>query len=227
MIVLDIETSGLNFEKCGIWQIGAIELENLENVFIEECRIDDLDEIEKSALEITGKSEGELRNNKMKTQKEMIERFLKWCEEVRIRNFICQNPQFDLGFILSKIRKYGIEFEVPHRAFDLHSIASLKYYQINGNFLIENGKSSMSLNQVLKFCGLVDNRGKHNALDDVKLTAECFSRIVYGKSLFEEFNKYLIPKYLKLNDNELTEGSKLRKGDLLGKPRFSYDNDNL
>lgn len=45
MIVVDIETSGLDFNKCGIWQIGALELENPANTFLEEARIDDEDEI--------------------------------------------------------------------------------------------------------------------------------------------------------------------------------------
>ncbi len=37
----------------------------------------------------------------------------------------------------------------------------------------------------------------HNALTDAKLTAECFSRIVYGKNLLEEFKKFPIPEYLR------------------------------
>ena len=41
-VVLDIETSGINFEKCGIWQIGAIDL-NTGEEFFEDCRIDDED----------------------------------------------------------------------------------------------------------------------------------------------------------------------------------------
>jgi len=45
MMVFDIETSGTNFYKCGIWQIGALELENPENTFLQEGRIDDKDKI--------------------------------------------------------------------------------------------------------------------------------------------------------------------------------------
>jgi len=42
MIVVDIETSGIDYNRVGIWQIGAIEF---ENQFLEESRIDDEDEI--------------------------------------------------------------------------------------------------------------------------------------------------------------------------------------
>ena len=38
MIVLDIETSGLTSD-CGIWQIGAIDLTNPKNYFLEECKL--------------------------------------------------------------------------------------------------------------------------------------------------------------------------------------------
>ncbi len=66
----------------------------------------------------------------------------------------------------------------------------------------------MGLSKILEFCGMEDTRvllkdgeivkeGKpHNALEDAKLTAECFSRIVNGKNLIEEFKKFPIPEYL-------------------------------
>lgn len=67
----------------------------------------------------------------------------------------------------------------------------------------------MGLPEVLNFCGLQDNRirlketevvkeGKpHNALEDAKLEAECLSRILYGKKLFQEFSRFDIPERLK------------------------------
>ncbi len=63
----------------------------------------------------------------------------------------------------------------------------------------------MGLRNILKLCGIEDERrsvredkisreGKpHNALEDAKLTAECFSRLVYGKNLFPEYAKFKIP----------------------------------
>ena len=40
MIIVDIETTGIDFEKCGIWQIGAVELENPNNIFIEDAKME-------------------------------------------------------------------------------------------------------------------------------------------------------------------------------------------
>lgn len=210
MIVLDIETSGLNPEKHGIWQIGAIDFQNPENIFLEESRIDDNDEIEPGALKITGKMESELREENRQSQKEILKRFFAWASSVKIKNCICQNPQFDLGFILLKARRHGLIIPLPYRTFDLHTISQIKYYQINGSLLIKNDHSEMGLVGTLAFCGIPDQRMQlnkkskiikeghsHNALEDAKLTAECFSRLVYGKNLFEEFSEFKIPEYLK------------------------------
>jgi len=208
MIVLDIETSGLDFNKCGIWQIGAVELENPHNVFLQEARIDDENIVQEGALRVTGTTEEQLRDPSKQSQKQLLESFFKWCENIRVRNCICQGPQWDLGFIWIKASKYRLREKldnpIPHRAFDMHSIAALKYFQLNGKFLLNENKSNMGLSNILKFVGMVDNRGAHNALEDAKLTAECFSRVVFGRNLLLEYKEYPVPEYLKgdkENDN--------------------------
>ncbi len=76
-IVLDLETSGLEIEKSGIWQIGAIDL-NTGEEFFDECRIDDEDKIMESALKVTGKTEEELRNQEKQSQNQAWIREEKW-----------------------------------------------------------------------------------------------------------------------------------------------------
>ncbi len=130
MIVLDIETSGVDFIECGIWQIGAIDLENPENRFLEESRIDDEDIVTEESMRVIGKTEAELRDKNKQNQKKLLEKFFEWCKKSKIKNFICQNPQFDTTFLVLKAKKYDLEYPFHHRAFDLHSIANLKYRQI-------------------------------------------------------------------------------------------------
>ncbi|MBI4116709.1 3'-5' exonuclease [Candidatus Pacearchaeota archaeon] len=213
-IVLDIETSGLDRVKCGIWQIGAIDLNTMEE-FLEESRIDDDDFIEKDALVIIGKTEDELRDEEKISQQELLKNFFKWMAGRAMRNVLCQNPQFDISIIEIRAKKYGLKKPIQHRAFDLHSIAQAMHLKINDEFLIRPGKdtdgfeSNMNLTNILNFCGLPDKRtqivdGKivqkgnaHNALEDCKLTAECFSRLLYGKNMFEEYSKYEVPEELK------------------------------
>jgi len=203
LIVLDIETSGIDFVKHGIWQIGALDLNNPKRQFLEECRIDDDDAVTQGAMDIGGIDEKYLRDKKKQSQKQLLERFFIWCGRSKIKNFICQNPQFDTGFIKTKAEKYYLTYPFHFRAFDLHSIANTKYYQLHDRFLMKEFKdvkisySDMGLPTILKFCGMSDSRTTHNALEDCKLTAECFSRIVYGKTLLKEFDKYPLPDYLR------------------------------
>jgi DNA polymerase III epsilon subunit-like protein len=196
MIVVDIETSGIDFLKNGIWQIGAIDSDDSKRIFLDECRIDNEDTITKEALNVVGVTEEYIRSIRKQSQKELLEKFFEWCKDAKVRNFICHNPQFDFSFIKCKADKYGLKMPVHFRCFDTHSIASLKYYEIYDKLPIENDYSIMGLPNVLFFCGMQDNRDKHNALEDAKLTAECFYRIVYGKNFLKEFEQYPIPKHL-------------------------------
>ncbi len=236
MIVIDIETSGLDLSKHGIWQIGALDLNNPENIFLEESRIDDEDKIEQEAIKIHGKNEIYLRDRRRQSQENLIKNLFSWTEKIDMKNTICQNPQFDLGFIISKARRYGLGYPLGHRAFDLHSIAAMRYYQIYGKYSIRNqkndapprlksrgllqalvfwmlgertdalkgavlvgprhNKSDMGMTNILRLCGLEDRRRYHNALEDARLAAECFSRLVYGKSIIHEYSNISIPEIL-------------------------------
>ena len=156
MIVVDIETSGLFPEKHGIWQIGALDFYNPQNTFLQEGRIDKSDRIlnnpgdKKTVYEITGLKDEDFRDKKKQSQKKLLKNFFDWAESVKIKNCICQNPQFDLGFINKKANEYGLKIPFHHRAFDLHSFAIFKYHQLHGKFLIKEDHSDMSLAIILE-----------------------------------------------------------------------------
>ncbi len=206
-IVLDLEMSGLFPTKKGIWQIGAVDLNTMEE-YLDESKIDGDDEVDEEALKVIGKTEEELRDSTKQSQKEMLEKFFDWVGQRQMRNMLCQNPQFDVGFLYEKAQKYGLRKTVPFRSFDLHTVAQIKYHELNGRFKTEGDHSTMNLKSILEFCGLPDKRiqivdgevvqegNPHNALEDAKLTAECFSRIIKGENLFEEYSQYPVPDYL-------------------------------
>ncbi len=202
MIILDIETTGLNFWENGIVSIGALYFDNPEKQFYGECRIDDNDMITEEALKINGFSREEVLDKTKQTQEELIRKFFQWVNEQEIRILAGHNIGFfDLNFIKTKINKYNINIKTSYRSFDLCSVAQLIYFQINKTFLLDNYKeNAMNLSEVLKFCGLRDKRKIHNALEDCKLAAECFSRLLYKKSLFPEFAQFKIPDYLRRLD---------------------------
>ena len=198
MIVVDMEASGLDIERCGIWQIGAVDLNNIENTFFEEARIDEDDIIEQGALKVIGKTEKDLRDKSKQSQKDLLNNFFNWVKDIKIKVLVSQNPQaLDFPMFILKANKYKLKLPFHYRAFDLHSLAQMKYFELNGEFLKIQDKSNMGLGNILKLVGMSDPRKDHNALEDAKLTAECFSRIIYGESLFEEYFKFKVPKCLK------------------------------
>ena len=208
MIVVDLETSGLDKVKCGIWQIGAVDLSTKEE-FFQEARIDEGDFVHKEALLVIGKTEEQLRDRTRQTQKQLLENFFRWYSKRKNKIFIAQNPQFDFSFLDIKARKYGLKLPFGYRAIDLHSLAMFKYMEIKGKFLMEKEDSGMGLSGIIEFCGLRDPRvivgkgkiiqkGKsHSAIGDARLEAECFSRLVFGKGFFPEYSKYPLPTELR------------------------------
>lgn len=212
MIVLDLETSGLDTGKCGIWQIGALEFEKPENYFLQEGRIDDEDTTTSDALKVTGKTEQELRSPSKQIQRQLIMNFFSWLGTCNERVTAGHNVGWDVSFIENKCIRYGVmdKFRevMGQRVIDLHTVANLAYKKEYGSFKLKDGRSAMNLKSVLEFCGLEDKRKQaedgtiseegtpHNALEDARLEAECFSRLLFAKPLFKEFEKFSVPEYL-------------------------------
>lgn len=211
MIILDIETSGLKPEKNAILSIGAVCFEIPKSMFYGECCLDPEDEISDDALKVNGFSREEITDKNKASQKDLIERFFNWINLQKDRLLAGQNiGSFDFNFLKTKAEKYGIELKTRYRTFDLCTVAQTRYFQIYGKFFLDEfGENAMNLSNVMKLCGIIDERirieqgkgitkeGKsHNALEDCKLTAECFSRLLKGKILFSEYSKFPIPENL-------------------------------
>lgn len=201
-VVVDLEMSGIDMTKCGIWQIGAIDLETKEE-FLDECRIDDedqyLDEGDKPLFEVIGKTENQLRDKSKQSQKELLEKFFTWLDKRSMRNLVCQNPVYDIGFLLTKASQYNLKIPFHYRSFDTHSISHTIYFQKHKKFSISDAGnfSGLDMTNMIKMCGMQDNRKFHNALEDAKLTAECFSRLMFGEKFLDEYSDFEIPEELK------------------------------
>src|SRR3989344_109326 len=193
MIVLDIEASGPDNGKCGIWQIGAVNMKTKEE-FLEESRIDDEDEINKEALELIEKTEKYLRDESKQSQKKLIENFLDWLSNFDERVIGGHNIGWDISFLSNKSMRYGIREKfskiMGYRAIDIQTVAQIRFLKENGKFKKKEGKNDMHLSAVMEMCKIKDPRkriagGKiikegtpHNALEDAKLTAKCFERLL-------------------------------------------------
>jgi DNA polymerase III epsilon subunit-like protein len=193
MIIVDIEASGIDPNKCSIVSLGAIDFDTPSRRFYEECRVWDGAHIEKEALAVNGFSEASITDKNKKTDKELLESFLKWVKTVGEWTIAGQNPSFDRDFMIATSHRYHINWPLAHRTIDLHSIAYFHMIKRGITPPSTNNRSAINLDEILKYTGILVQRGKHNALEDSLLEGEALSRLMYDKPLLPEFAKYPIP----------------------------------
>lgn len=164
MIVLDIETTGIDETINSILSIGAVSLETNEEFYIElKARNDDI--ISPKALEINGFTLEECYKSNI-SQEEGYLMFVDFCKKQN--DFLIGGQQigtFDLKFLKYINDVFNHEWLFGYRSVDLHSIAYHKY------------KKSMSLDKILIELGLDPEPKPHNALTGALLEAKCFQLI--------------------------------------------------
>jgi DNA polymerase III epsilon subunit-like protein len=187
MIVVDIETTGMEPKKNSLLSIGALEFENPENTFYGECRADEGAEISNIALKINGFSREQIKDTKKQPSKELLESFVKWGGKIKDRTIAGDNIWFDLGFLQEYFRKYKMRWIFGKKSVELHEISAL------------TAGVPWSLDAVLYMVGVPPRDSAHNALNDAELTAEAISRIIHGKKLLKKFRNFPVPDIFKNN----------------------------
>lgn len=180
LIVVDVETSGLDSQKCSILSIGAVNMAD-GNTFYEKCRPFSGAVIDDGALDVNGFSRDEIQGFDY-SEEEILKMFILWFWEQHMPlTFAGQNPSFDKGFIESACLRHGILFPFSHDTVDLHSMA-FAWLIKNGKQipLRPNGKPKLSLDDVCKLLE-IDGRSTetHTALEDVLIEAECLEKIIF------------------------------------------------
>jgi len=196
MIVVDTETTGVEPTKNALLSIGAIDFQNPERRFYEECRVFEGAHIDEQALAINGFTRESIKDESKMSDKELILKFMEWAKESPDTTFAGENPAFDRDFMREVALRYGLDWKFAHRTVDLHSVA---YAYILGQGIelpMKNGHTGQNLSLTLKLVGISDTRKVHNALEDALLEAEAFSRLIYKKNLLSEYKNLPIPKNL-------------------------------
>ena len=197
MIVVDVETTGIDARKNSIVSIGAVDFSNPQNQFYQECRIWKGAEIAQQALYINGfKTEQITDQNKMSLE-EAVKSFITWAENIDEQTLAGENPSFDRAFLRDSVGRYKLNYRIAYRTIDLHSIC---YADCIKQGLIpptKDNRTDLNTDGILMYVGLPKEPKPHNALTGAKMEAEAFSRIIYKKSLLKEFEKYSMPDYLK------------------------------
>jgi len=171
MIVLDIETSGLDERTHSILSIGAVEFEDPTQEFYGECRTYTDSLISEQALVINGFTYAQANDRTKLLPHELVASFCQWAMKLQHGQLLAgqQVGSFDIKFV-----KYVFEHNLPnagkwpfgYRSVDLHTLAWAKW------------KESLSLDGILVKLGLAPETKPHNALTGAKLEAEAFRQLL-------------------------------------------------
>jgi DNA polymerase III epsilon subunit-like protein len=195
MLILDVEASGTDYGKHSIVSIGALDFDNPDNQFYDECRVWDGAHIDEGALQVNGFTEAELRDPAKKTEAEIVKTFIAWAEDLRDWTIAGQNPSFDRDFIRAACFRAHFDFPFAHRTVDTHTLCYMHMVKRGLMPLFDKDKhrSALNLDAVLEYVGIPAEPEPHNALTGALCHAEACSRLLYGRELLPEFTQYPIP----------------------------------
>lgn len=199
MIILDIETTGLDPMDNGLLSIGAIDYTMPSYTFYIECRIREGEKIDPEALKINGFSLDEVKDKTKLSTREALIKFDEWLKTRPIKMIGGLHiSAFDVPFINKKALQCGVRLKLHKRTIDLHSIAYARMQQLGRIVPLTDGWSVMDTDYIYPFCGLPKQPKPQNSLNGARWEAEALSRIIYGKNLITELSRYPIPDYLKV-----------------------------
>nr|MBA4404955.1 hypothetical protein [Nanoarchaeum sp.] len=196
MLVVDVETTGIDEKKHSIVSIGALYLFAPDNQFYQEARIWPGAEITDKALEINGFTREQITDPTKPSQKQMLEQFIGWSSQFNDLTLAGENPRFDLNFLNESFKREGLDFNLGYRTVDLHSILYRELLIHDTPRVLKKKVSAMNGNFIFNYVGLPKEPEPHNALTGAKFEAEAFYRLIIRDYLLEEFEKYPIPKHL-------------------------------
>jgi DNA polymerase III epsilon subunit-like protein len=193
MIVLDIETSGVNPEKHSILSIGAIDFSRSEQVFSEECRIWEGAHIEPESLIINGFTEAQITDPSKKSEEEIVRSFLAWMEEREERTIAGQNPSFDVSFIQAAALRYHLNMPLARRSIDIHSIVYFHMIKRGQTPPLSHHHSGLNSDIIMEYVGIPAEPKPHIAFNGAIWEAEALHRLLYDKPLMSRFEQFKIP----------------------------------
>ncbi len=159
-VVFDIETTGLDKEKCKIIEIGAVKIENGQITDKWSAFVDPKTPIPKEITELTSISDSMVQN--AKTFEEQIDDFITFCDGSIM---VAHNADFDMSFIKRQSEECGRSFNMPY--VDTMVLSRCMFPHQNRH----------NLDALCKNLGVI-NEHHHRAVDDADATAKAFIKML-------------------------------------------------
>lgn len=195
MIIVDVECTGLDPQIHSLVSIGALDFLNPTNQFYQECKPFPNAVINPQAIEYAGFSQESLNSPDKQSLNDLMKNFMEWTKSCEFKTFGGQNPSFDVSFLKISVKRCNLDWPLHYRGVDLSSICYCHYLNRHQIPPVEKFKM-LSLDQVLEYVGIGPEPKPHHALNGAQLSAEAFSRLIYGKNLIEKYKEFKIPQYL-------------------------------
>ncbi len=194
MIVIDLEFTGLDPETHSIISLAAIDFEHPTNTLYLECKPRPGSEWDEQAATAHGFTKEYLSKLHL-SEKQLLQEFFAWAEKIPNRTLAGQSMAWDMIFLWKGALRYDLKWPFMNKMIELHTLAWLRHYENNQEIPLKNNVNKLGLDDICLYVGLDKRVGAHNALDDAKRTAECFSRLLNNKILLKEFEIFPIAKW--------------------------------
>lgn len=199
MIVVDVETTGLDAWLHSIISIGAVDFEKPERQFYGECRVWDGAQVDDGALRVNGFTLAQITDASKPTLEQLIGEFFAWTRESTNRTLMGFNTFFDHRFLQTSADRYHMPWDFGHRIIDGHSIAWAHMKMRGIEPPVKYNRSAINNDSLLVYVGLPAEPKPHNGLVGAKMEAETFSRLLHGRVLLREYESFAIPAHVLLS----------------------------
>ena len=87
MVIVDIETTGLDPFENAIIEIGAVDFFNPKNQFYQRCKVRLDAVINSKSLDVNGYNRDELFDDACQSENELINNFINWMKNINKKDF--------------------------------------------------------------------------------------------------------------------------------------------
>lgn len=174
-VVFDIETTGLDKNKCKIIEIGAVKIKDGQIIDRWSTFVNPKTKIPKNITELTSITDSMVRDADV--FEDQIDDFIKFCKGCVM---VAHNASFDMGFMKNEAEACGRNFDLPY--LDTLILARCMYKKLPNHKLDTLCKH---LNVILAH--------HHRAVDDAEATAHAFVKMLEelklkGKTELKTYN---------------------------------------